>query len=181
MLTRNAIASALSVLGASLTLSVQPLAAQAPSPSPTSPARPTTSVVGAQSVTSITLVGCLYREQSVPGRTPNPAEKAGVLEDYILADATMPADAAKNTTLATGNMYKVEHIADEKLRALVGKRVEVAGKIDPEGGGALGRPTTGPTPDKGLGPDKINLPEFEAVSIKETGGSCPTTPAPRSR
>lgn len=178
MLTRTTIASALSVLGASLTLSVQALSAQAPAPSPNTPARPTTSVVGAQSLTNITLVGCLYREQSVPGRTPNPAEKAGVLEDYILADASMPADATKNTTLATGNMYKVENIADEKLRALVGKRVEVAGKIDPEGG-ALGRPAGGPTPDKGLGPDKVNLPEFEAASIKEATGFCPATPAPR--
>ena len=178
MLTRTTIASALSVLGASLTLSVQALSAQAPTPAPNTPARPTTSVVGAQSLTHITLVGCLYREQSVPGRTPNPAEKAGVLEDYILADASMPADATKNTALATGNMYKVENIADEKLRALVGKRVEVAGKIDPEDG-ALGRPAGGPTPDKGLGPDKVNLPEFEAASIKETTGSCPATPAPR--
>ena len=181
MRNRITIASPLFVLCASLTLSGQALLAQAPAPSPTSPARPTTSVVGAQTVTNVTLVGCLYREQSVPGRTPNVAEKAGVLEDYILADATMPADAARNTTLATGNMYKVEHIADEKLRAMVGKRVEVAGKIDPEGGGPLGRPTSGPTPDKGLGPDKINLPEFEAVSIKEASGSCPATPAPRSR
>jgi hypothetical protein len=178
MLTRTTIASALSLLGASLTLSVHALSAQAPAPAPTTPARPTTSVVGAQSVTSITLVGCLYKEQSVPGRTPNPAEKAGVLEDYILADATLPADAARNTTLATGNMYKVENIADDKLRALVGKRVEVAGKIDPEGG-ALGRPAGGPAPDKGLGPDRINLPEFEAVSIKESTGSCPAAPAPR--
>jgi hypothetical protein len=55
------------------------------------------------------------------------------------------------------------------------------GKIDPEGGGPLNRPTSGPTPDKGLGPDKINLPEFEAASIKETAGTCPATPAARSR
>src|SRR4030095_291325 len=99
MLTRTTIASVLSVFGAALALS-----AQAPAPAPTTPARPTKSVVGAQTLTNITLVGCLYQEQSVPGGTPSPAEKAGVLEDYILADAGMPADA-KNTTLATGNMY----------------------------------------------------------------------------
>ena len=34
-----------------------------------------------------TLAGCLYREDSIPGRSPNVAEKAGVGEDYILADA----------------------------------------------------------------------------------------------
>ena len=171
MLTRTFAATILSALGAMSSLS-----AQAPSPAPTAAPRATTPTVGAQTLTSVTLTGCLYREQSVPGRTPNVAEKAGVLEDYILADAVMPADAGKNTTLATGNMYKVEDIADEKLRALVGKRVEVMGKIDPEGGG-LGRPASGPSPDKGLGPDRINLPEFEAASIKEVSGTCP--PAPR--
>jgi hypothetical protein len=39
---------------------------------------------------TVTLTGCLYREEQVPGRTPNIAESAGILEDYILADATMP-------------------------------------------------------------------------------------------
>src|SRR5688572_21443078 len=174
MLNRTIIVAISSLLGSTLTLS-----AQAPATAPNHPPRPTTSAVGAQTLTNITLVGCLYREQSVPGRTPNVAEKAGVLEDYILADANIPADANKNTTLATGNMYKVEDIPDEKLRSLVGKRVEVVGKIDPEGGGALGRPATGATPDKGLGPDKVNLPEFEATSVKETTGTCPATPAPR--
>jgi hypothetical protein len=180
MNSRTTIGAAVSILGTTLTLSGQ---APAPSPAPNTPARPTTSATGAQTLTNITLVGCLYREQAVPGRTPNVAEKAGVLEDYILAGASMPADAAKNTTLATGNMYKVENIPDEKLKTLVGKRVEVMGKIDPEGGGALGRPTSGPTPDKNpASPDTINLPEFEATSIKEaTGGTCPATPAARSR
>jgi hypothetical protein len=153
-------------------------AGQAPSPAPTAAPRSTTQIVGAQTLTTVTMTGCLYHEKSVPGRTPNVVEKAGVLEDYILADASMPADEGKSSTLATGNMYKVENIADDKLSALVGKRVEVAGKIDPEGGG-LGRAATGPTPDKGLGPDKVNLPEFEATSIKEVAGTCPATPAPR--
>jgi hypothetical protein len=72
-------------------------------------------------------------------------------------------------------MYKVEKIPDERLKALVGKRVEVTGRIDPEG-----TPTTpaGAGPDRGLGPDRINLPEFEAASIRESSGTCPATPAP---
>ena len=180
MRTRTTIAAIVSIFGTTLTLSAQ---VPAPAPSPTTPARPTTSATAAQTLTNITLVGCLYREQSVPGRTPNVAEKAGVLEDYILADASLPADANKNTTLATGNMYKVENIADEKLQSLVGKRVEVMGKIDPEGSGAPGRAPGGAAPDKGLGPDRINLPEFEASSIKEStragAGTCPATAAPR--
>ena len=76
MATRTTIAATLSILGATLTVS-----AQAPAPASNTPARPTTSVVGAQTLTHVTLVGCPYREQSVPGRTPNQAEKVGVLED----------------------------------------------------------------------------------------------------
>jgi hypothetical protein len=120
------------------------------------------------------LVGCLYREDQVPGRKPNVAERAGVLEDYILAGAMKAGTTAK---LATGNMYKVEGPADEKLKALVGKKVEVIGRIDPEGG--PGAPGT-PRPDRGPGPDAINLPEFEASAISEVSGSCPATPVPRS-
>ena len=178
MLTRTTIAAILSILVTTLTLSAQ---VPAPAPGPNTPARPTTSGVGAQTVAKLTLVGCLYHEKSVPGRTPNVAEKAGVREDYILAGATMPADAAKNTTLATGNMYEVDDISEDKLRPLVGKRVEVTGKIDPVGNDALVRAPGGPTPDKGLGPDTINLPEFDASSIKEVTGTCPATPPARSR
>lgn len=161
----------------------------APRPNPQTPAPTATA-----GQTTTTLNGCLYREAQVPGRTPNIAERAGVLEDYILADATMPAGQGQpgatpratgtsGTVPTTGNMYKVEDIPDERLKALVGKRVEVTGRIDPEGAPwSVDRPggTTGAaTPDRGVGPDRINLPEFEASSIREIAGTCPATPAPR--
>jgi hypothetical protein len=132
-----------------------------------------------------TLAGCLYREEQVPGRKPNVAERAGVLEDYILAGASYAkaqSTGADKVTAGskpkTGNMYKVEGPPDEQLKALVGKRVEVTGRIDPEG---LPGTTPGtPRADRGPGPDKINLPEFEASAIREVSGSCPATPAPRT-
>jgi hypothetical protein len=135
-----------------------------------------------------TLVGCLYKEDQIPGRKPNVAERAGVLEDYILADASAPSSQAKpgatpgatgttGTTPASGNMFKIEGPPDEKLKALVAKRVEVTGRIDPEG--APGATPGAPRTDRSLGPDEINLPEFEATSIRETTGTCPATPAPR--
>ena len=154
-------------------------AAQAP---PQTPSQTTTTV---QPTT--TLTGCLYREDQVPGRKPNIAERAGVLEDYILADATVasaqqqprptgaPATGTSGTQPSTGTMYKVENIPDERLKALVGKRVEVAGRIDPEGRGVLGV-GGGVKPDRGLGPDAIGLPEFEASSIREVSGKCPAAP-----
>lgn len=164
------------------------LAAQAlaqPQPPPPAPTRPP--AASGQKPTT-TLSGCLYREDQIPGRKPNVAERAGVLEDYILADASVAgaqpkpgstpgATGTTGTAPASGNMYKVEGLPDEKLKALVGKRVEVTGRIDPEGGpGAT--PGT-PRPDRAPGPDQINLPEFEAASIREISGMCPATPAPR--
>jgi hypothetical protein len=136
--------------------------------------------------TPTTLVGCLYREDQVPGRKPNVAERAGVLEDYILAAAATPSAPAKpeavpgavgtsGTAPASGNMYKVEGPSDERLKALVGKKVEVTGRIDPEGSGAT---AGGPRPDRGPGPDAISLPEFEATTVREVSGTCPASPAP---
>ena len=133
---------------------------------------------------STTLTGCLYREDQVPGRKPNVVERAGILEDYILAGVTVtgeqrPTGTAGSVSTAvpsTGAMYKVEKIADEKLKALVGKRVEVTGHIDPEGRSRLG--VGGAKPDVGLGPDKISLPEIEATAIREVSGQgpCPAKP-----
>ena len=133
-----------------------------------------------------TLTGCVYKEKDVPGRAPNVAEKAGVLEDYILADVR-PAAASGGTAGATGTsgttakapMYKLELIADEKLQAVVGKRVEVTGRIDAEAGDAKAQPATPPTTsptDKAIGHDKIDLPEFEVSSMKEVAGNCPACP-----
>jgi hypothetical protein len=134
---------------------------------------------------SITLTGCVFREKDVAGRAPNVAERAGVLEDYILADVK-PASAsgAVGTSGTSGasphGMYKLELIADEQLKAAVGKRVEVTGRIDAEAGDAKSQPATPPAAsqtDKAIGRDKIDLPEFEVTSMKEVAGNCPATPS----
>jgi hypothetical protein len=138
-----------------------------------------------------TLIGCVYKEQDVPGRTPNVAERAGVMEDYILAQVERKSDATASAAAAAGavgtsgsaghKMYKLERIADEQLKALVGKRVEVTGKIDAEREDSTRpRGTAGTAPDKNIAsPDKIELPEFEVSSIKEVEGSCPASPSVR--
>ncbi|CAN5507011.1 hypothetical protein BH23ACI1_BH23ACI1_21330 [soil metagenome] len=134
-----------------------------------------------------TVEGCVYKEEDIPGRSPNIAERAGILEDYILvasADAsTQGAVGTTGTAGATGTtgaaaaaprMFKLEHEDDDKLRALVGKRVRVTGKVDAERGDrtAAGEPER----DRSAGPDQIELPEFEVTTITETAGECPARP-----
>ena len=81
----------------------------------------------AASQPSTTLTGCVYREQDVPGRSPNVAERAGVLEDYILAEVTpsqpqstpsagTPGADGTSGTAKSGAMYKLELIDDDKLQ-----------------------------------------------------------------
>jgi hypothetical protein len=74
-------------------------------------------------------------------------------------------------------MYKLELIADEKLKAAVGKRVEVTGRIDAEAGDSksAAAPPASQT-DKAIGRDKVDLAEFEVTSMREVEGSCPATP-----
>ena len=175
-------------IGAMAALLVLPLAAaQAPTQEQPKTQAQTTTTVKPTTV----LTGCLYREDQVPGRKPNVVERAGILEDYILTDATIsdpqqqPKPAAGGTTgtagtvAATGTIYKVENIPDERLKSLVGKRVEVTGRIDPEGRPQLGV-GGGPRPDRGPGPDAVSLPEIEASSIREVAGKCGAT-APLAR
>lgn len=147
-------------------------AAQAPQTTPSQTSQPGDSAAQPQQRAGTTLVGCLYKEDQVAGRSPNVAERAGILEDYILVGAS-PASASERSsatgaaTTASANTFKVEGIDDDRLKGLVGKRVEVSGRIDADVEGRK---------DESLGPDKINLPEFEAQSIKEVSGECPATP-----
>ena len=143
-----------------------------------------------------TVTGCVYEEKDIPGRSPNVAERAGVLEDYILVASTDTSSATAGTTGTTPpagtagttgtaamkyKAFKLEHADDEKLKSMVGKRVEVTGKIDADKSDTANRPaaagtTAAPAQDRSMGPDQIELPEFEVTSIREVAGTCPATP-----
>jgi hypothetical protein len=180
---RNSIrASAAAVLCSGVVVVAQ---AGASSQAQQPPPQPATQQQPAVSQPSTTLTGCVYREKDVPGRSPNVAERAGILEDYILAEVTpstaTPGAAGTTGPVKSGAMYKLELIADDKLRALVGKRVEVTGRIDAEPGDktpTAATPSTTPT-DRAIGRDRINLSEFEVTSIREVTGTCPATPSAR--
>ena len=172
------------------------VAAQAPasqSPAtPSTPAQPPSQGAAAteQRSATTTLIGCLYRERDVPGRAPNVAERVGILEDYIFAEVPSSPVAANQPSTGTGGavgtsgsasaMYKVEFVDDDKLKTLVGKRVEVVGRIDADAGDKPAAPAgaTTTTVDKVIGRDSVDLAEFEVSSIKEVAGTCPTSPGP---
>jgi hypothetical protein len=169
MLKQTTCATAIAIaIGAAASLSAQTAATQQPSGATTS-----------------TIIGCVYQEKDVPGRAPNIAERVGVLEDYILAElspaeASRPVGTSGSSTPTTYSMYKLEHAKDGELKSMVGKRVEVTGRIDAEAGDASGQPsaaTQTSQADRVVGRDKIDLPEFEVVSMREVSGSCPAKPS----
>lgn len=189
MLKTTVFAGSVAAICASVAIGAQSPSGQQSQTPPSSAASSDTRASG----TTATLVGCVYREQDIPGRTPNVAEKVGVMEDYILADAKPSATSASagttaepgtsattgtsGTVAAGGKMYKLEHASDEVLGSFVGKRVEVVGRIDREAGDTTGTSGTATAEDKSAGPDRIELAEFEVTSIKEASGTCPARPS----
>jgi len=142
-------------------------AAQAPAtaqdPKPASPA-----ASQAASTAAVTVEGCLVREQDVPGRKPNIAERAGVMEDYILMSTKIVKGADKPTgtsgTAGPSRMYQVKGIDDERLKALVGKRVQVEGALND-----LDAPATPK-------PGAEDLADIHGASIRQVSGDCPAKP-----
>ena len=190
-----------------MAFSIAGVQAQSTTPQTQTPQTQTPQTQQSTTGQTTTLRGCVYEEKDIPGRSPNVAERAGVMEDYILvpqASASASTGAATSGTAGTAGTatsgtagtsgamaskhkaFKLEHAADEQLKAMVGKMVEVTGKIDAEAGdmartsgAATGTATSGTqtqSRDRSMGPDQINLPEFEVTSIKEVTGTCPTTP-----
>lgn len=117
-----------------------------------------------------TVEGCLMNEQDVPGRTPNIVEQANLGRDYILTNTKMvkgtaPSAAARidqpvgtsGGTLAP--MYDVKGLDGDKLKPLVGKRVQIDGTFDDLTKSA----TAGPTQD---------LVDIKGVTIREVPGDC---------
>lgn len=190
MRNKIVLTAAVAVLSAGLAASAQSAGSQS-QPGSTTPQTAQTQADRDQSGTTTTLTGCVYREKDVPGRTPNVAEQAGVMEDYILAEveasASQPGQAGSvpGATGTSGShdkkMFKLEQIADERLRAVVGKRVEVTGRIDADDTASAATGTSGSAPakpDTNIGsPDDIELPEFEVTSIREVSGDCPPSPS----
>jgi hypothetical protein len=148
------------------------VAAQEPQPYPQSPSQPR-SPAAQELKATVTVEGCLMREQDVPGRKPNIAERAGVLEDYILTNTKVikgsapqagagqarPGEAT-GTSGTTSPMYDVKGIADEQLKPLVGKRVQIDGAF----ADVSKSPSAGATED---------LADIRGTAIRSATGECP--------
>ena len=181
MLKRFAVTTAVAAMCAGVAVQAQspPSPAGQPTQSPADQDRSQPTAAATESG-STTLTGCVYQEKDIPGRSPNVAERAGVLEDYILADVKMKgsestSSAAASTSSVAGRMFKLEKVSDDRLREFVGKRVEVTGSIDAEAGDSRGAT---PQSDQSVGPDQVELAEFEVMSIKAASGGdeCPASP-----
>jgi hypothetical protein len=113
------------------------------------------------------------REQDVPGRKPNVAERAGVMEDYILTNSKIIKGSAPSGSAAepkpgetvagtsgTSPMYDVKGIDDSRLKSLVGQRVQIDGTF-----ADLVRSPTAKTGE--------DLPDIRGTAIRPVAGECP--------
>ena len=152
------------LMAGALTLNAQapqtpPTPQQQPQPRPTepqtrpAPADPTRAAAQATDQV-VTITGCLKQEKDVPGLTPNPAERAGVTEDYILTEVKMAA-SSKVSGLALSGMYEVEGIDESELKKHLNHQVEVTGKI------------------AGAATASDKTPNFSATSLKMVAATCP--------
>jgi hypothetical protein len=140
-----------------------------PRPAPQEPVTPNTAPLPP----SVTVEGCLVREEDVPGRKPNAVERAGILEDYILTSTKMvkgaalagPAGKAQPGETPTGTAgtspnYDVKGIDDAQLKTLVGQRVQIDGTfVD-----VVRSPTAKPGED---------LADIRGTAIRKVPGDCP--------
>jgi len=102
---------------------------------------------------TVVVTGCLKQEKDVPGLTPNPAERAGITEDYILTSVKM-AQSSKVSGLALAAHYEVEGISEAELTKHLNHEVELTGRI-------AGTPT-----------ENDRTPNFVATSLKMVAATC---------
>lgn len=152
-----------------------------------SPPTPTTPAERAQDpARMVTVEGCLVREEDVPGRRPNVAERAGITEDYILTNTKMikgsppapgtaqarpedrptgtPEGRPTGTAGMQGAMYEVEGIDDERLKQHLGRRVQIDGVFENVDRARAQPESRTPADD---------LVEIRGSAIRQVAGDCP--------
>jgi hypothetical protein len=135
---------------------------------------PKASTPAAQPAQMATVEGCLVKEENVPGRKPNVAERAGILDDYILTQSKVvkgsaPQSQPKSGETAVGTsgtqaMFEVEGFDDDRLKQLVGKRVQIEGTFQNVDRSQASPESRTPADD---------LVEIRGTTIREVSGECP--------
>jgi hypothetical protein len=178
MVRRYVIPTVLAVALAGAVGGAQPTATQeTPPPQPAQqPAQPPAQQPAAEQAATRTVEGCVYRAADIPARAPDVAERADIAADYILVASAGTGPAGTTGAVGTAgaataqNMFKLEHDDDAKLRAMVGKRVRVTGKVEAER-----TAPAAPAPAAPAQPER-ELPELEVTTIAEATGECPAKP-----
>ena len=139
----------------------------------------------------VTVTGCVQREADY--RRARDAGKGGVAgtgvgvgNEFVLINASTGAATARATPTGTAGSaassaaaYEITGPNEGKLADLIGRRVEIRGKLKGSETGAAGKPTGGATagePPRGVdvaGKD-LKLRELEVTSVRETTGTCPS-------
>ena len=146
-----------------------PPPAQAPSTQTPTQQRGTAGDLLSMNGQTVTVSGCLMREADVPGQKPNPAERAGIMPDYVLTNVQMrsasPAGTAGRTetpretagATTSDTKLKLQKLDGDKAKDNLNKRVEVTGRLDV---------------DKTDAPRGTQLPKLEVASLRVLAQSC---------
>ena len=153
---RNAIWSgiyAAVLLTATIAIHAQQPAAQAPTPSsPPSTAPPTAtppptsappSAATTDSANKITVTGCLQAAPEGPTGTAGAAGAAASTEKFLLTNASSDASNDAPGAKTTSSVHSYRLVANEQaLAPHAGKKIEVTGTVDSQGGTSRGASAT---------------------------------------
>ena len=145
MLNRFAIAGTVAFsLSVAVAANAQRSVASAPQPS--------TSPQTSDAERKVHLEGCVFPKRALQTTAPIIVPQ-GSNEDYILSDPKV-ISASPGVTVPDGKIFKLDRVASETLRALIGQRVGVTARVD----------------------EKPGLSELQVIGIREISGGCPVAP-----
>jgi len=97
---------------------------------------------------------CLFPKRALSSTQPVTV-LPGSNEDYVVTDTKV---ISASPGVNGDRQFLLKDVTQDELRQLAGKRVGVSARVE----------------------EKPDLPELRVISIRETSGSCPLVPTPRS-